>query len=110
MAIKEEEEKSAKGVTGFIMFHFVTNEPFFRVYDHGKKDKHGSLGFIDYEICHDDLQVVIQDGMAVFSTNKDGKPCITYRNFDPSKPHTITYKGSKISKEEMEKIKRDKGH
>lgn len=83
-------EKSAKGVTGFIIFDCTTNKPLFRVYDYKNKDKDGVTKFVDYNMHHDDLKVTIKDDMAVFTETKDGDPCITYRKFDPSKPHTVT--------------------
>ena len=51
--------KPAKGTIGFIMRDATDNKHFFRVYD---KDHN----FVDYDILHHDLQVVILEDDATF--------------------------------------------
>ncbi len=51
--------KSANGVKGILLLN-MDGLPLFRVYTHNGKD------FIDYEIRHSDLQVIINDVDAYF--------------------------------------------
>lgn len=56
-------EKPAKGVKGFIIRSNMDNLDllYFRVYDPDDKRK-----WVDYEIAHSDLEVVIEDDTASF--------------------------------------------
>ena len=55
--------KPAKGTIGFLMRNAFDNSSFFRVYD---KDHN----FIDYDITHHDLQVVIIEDATFYETDK----------------------------------------
>ena len=57
-------ETPANGTRGFIIKDFFSNEVYFRVYNEDKS-------FIDYQIGHNDLEVVIADESASFYCGKN---------------------------------------
>jgi hypothetical protein len=69
------DEKPAKGIQGFILWTPRSGGPVFRVYDENDRSK-----FIDYDICHNDLEVEIVSDCAVFRQSGSRGNTLDYSN------------------------------